>query len=173
MYRNFSIYVVLIIALTVFCSYGTLEVYITKETLQYFIITLMAYTGAYVLLGVVHIWIIYYFISAYSSMEKSCRMLKSSPPPKNHRIMFYYNVANEEYARLRYAFISPKHLPSISETYLRGDFDFSQYLAGALDKSLRKVYNTGAATYIVLGLLMMIWLSMLKMSRPVYRVGLL
>lgn len=71
---------------------------------------------------------------------------------------------------MRYAFITPKHIPSMSETYLRGDFDFSQYLAGALDKTLRKVYNTSAATYIALGLLMMVWLSMLRLKHPSYRV---
>jgi hypothetical protein len=172
MCRNFAIYVVIIVVLTVFYSYETLDDYITNETLQYFIITLIAYTGAYVVLGIIHICVIYYFISAYIGMEKSCHMLKSSPPPKNYRNIFHYEVANEEYARLRYAFITPKHLPSISETYLRGDFDFSQYLAGALDKTLRKVYNTGAATYITFGLLMMIWLSMLKMNHPSYRVTL-
>lgn len=82
----------------------------------------------------------------------------------------FKRIDYEEYALLRYAFITPKHIPSISETKLRGDFDFSQYLAGALDKTLRKAFNTGAVSYIGLAVMMMIWLLMLKLKRPLYRV---
>eukprot|EP00826_Nyctotherus_ovalis_P050750 TRINITY_DN6259_c0_g1_i1.p1 TRINITY_DN6259_c0_g1~~TRINITY_DN6259_c0_g1_i1.p1 ORF type:complete len:141 (+),score=23.92 TRINITY_DN6259_c0_g1_i1:381-803(+) len=137
---------------------------------MHFIITLIAYTGIYVLFGVFHIFIVYYFMNAYCEMERNCCMLKSSPPPRNFGNSRPQSLENAEYALLRYAFITPKHIPSISETYLRGDFDFSQYLAGALDKTLRKIYNTNAATYIALGLLMMVWLSMLKLQHPSYRV---
>lgn len=73
----------IIIVLAVFCSYDTLNDYISQDTFQHFIITLIAYAGVYVLFGVFHIFIIYYFMNAYCEMEKNCYMLKSSPPPRN------------------------------------------------------------------------------------------
>jgi hypothetical protein len=51
---------------------------------------------------------------------------------------------------MRLQFIHPIYLPSLSEQYLRKDFNFSHYLTLAYSKTLQNFFNTSWITLLFL-----------------------
>ena len=83
MHRHLIVYGLIIIVLSIFLGYNTFSEYISQDTLQYFIITLGAFTGVYILMGIIHIIIAYFFSSVYFGLEQEFQLYKDNPPPKN------------------------------------------------------------------------------------------
>ncbi len=72
---------------------------------------------------------------------------------------------------VRYAFLVPDHIPWISESKLRGDFDFDLYLSAALDKTFKKVYDTSIVTYVCIFLAIILWTMVLNSLATIYKVS--
>jgi hypothetical protein len=58
-----------------------------------------------------------------------------------------------QYLLIRLSFIFPVYLPPLSECYLRRDFNFANYLAMALSKTLSTFFSTSLVSFFVLFLL--------------------
>jgi len=71
---------------------------------------------------------------------------------------------------MRYAFITPRHLPSMSENKFRADFDFALYLSAAFDKTLKKLFDTSVMTYFCIIIFMMLWMMIVQSLGPIWKV---
>jgi len=54
------------------------------------------------------------------------------------------------YLVMRLQFIHPIYLPSLSEQFLRKDFNFARYLSYAYGKTLRAFFNTSWLAFLLL-----------------------
>ena len=62
-----------------------------------------------------------------------------------------------EYILMRQSFIAPSFLPSVSEAFLRDDFNFSEYLGRVLSKIFTKAFVFSISSFIFILGFIYIW----------------
>ncbi|MDR3547203.1 MAG: hypothetical protein P4M11_02800 [Candidatus Pacebacteria bacterium] len=162
--RNVVAYLIAIIVLSILFAYGALSRYMPNEYVRTLLIYLSVYLALYVLVGVVYSLFCYYIANTYRGMEEKCQN-------KHGNLKAMMADCDSNYVLLRNAFVNPTHLPTISESNLRPDFNFAEYMTCALDKTVSNVVNTSAVTYLVLICVIMVWLSSMPGSTPTYKVS--
>jgi hypothetical protein len=78
-----------------------------------------------------------------------------------------------QYLLMRQNFISPSYLPTVSENFLRDDFNFAEYLTLCLDKSLTQLYKFSVASILVIAIIFFYWGGLEITQIPVLIVNLL
>ena len=58
---------------------------------------------------------------------------------------------------MRQNFIWPSYLPTITESFLRDDFNFAEYLTLCLEKVLKSLFKISSATILTILLVLFYW----------------
>ena len=75
------------------------------------------------------------------------------------RQLFNNRRSQLEYILTRQEFIAPSFLPTISESFLRDDFNFAEYLSYGFEHVLGYMFNLSSVSLITIGISMSLWAS--------------
>lgn len=167
----YSLFVDLTILLVI-CAAVSLCDYVEvfdNDTIDYEILTLGV--AIFTLFWLLHgLWLILAsqgFSKAWYRHEKDCQDLRSlnhllqdaqidlgsGQVPKNLKSLY----SSFQYVIMRQLFICPTFLPPVTETYLRVDFNFPEYLSRGLADVLNQVFQINLLGYCFIIILMLTW----------------
>src|SRR5262245_24144200 len=66
-----------------------------------------------------------------------------------------------DYIIMRQEFIAPTFLPAVAEAFLRDDFNFAEYLAHGLERTLFYVFNLSTASLMTAIIAFSIWATII------------
>jgi hypothetical protein len=152
------------------CDYYNI---ITDSTVDYRVFTLGAalFTFFFLLFGLWLILAVQAFSGTWIRHERSCQDLRNLTHmfqevqielSEGHEPVRMKEIYKDcQYAIMRQLFICPTFLPTVTETYLRTDFNLSDYLSRCAADIIENVFNIGwlGYSFIVIGLL--IWRAVL------------
>lgn len=115
------------------------------------------------------------FAVTWTHLEDNCKDIRKLTQKYND-IQMNADVDNRKlkklrekftYAIMRKLFICPVALPPATESYLRVDFEFAEYLSRALALTLDQIFQLNWAGYVAVALAMVLWRGVLFLGESV------
>lgn len=77
-----------------------------------------------------------------------------------------------KYTMMRQDFISPVFIPNVTESYLRKDFNFAEYLGFCYGKTISKMFRISLVNYVLMYVFIVIFKELLVISKEIFIITL-